>query len=562
MKLVAPLDFYAVTDHAFVLGTMAAMADPDNALSKHPDAQTLVNTSTREDRANAFRTMVKFLQPENTRYQEVHDLPTVRSTWADLVAAANRHNDPGRFTAFIGYEYSSAPERQNLHRNVIFKGSKAPPYPFSRFDSSDPEDLWAWMDGLRDRGIEALAIPHNSNGSNGQMFSLKDRSGEPLDAAYAESRMRNEPLVEISQVKGISDAHPALSPNDEWADFEIMPYLVGTDIVGQVGGSYVREAWLNGLKMADGQGFDPFGFGVVAASDSHNASSGGYEDDYWGKIGMLDPEGTIRGSVPVSTSEDGGPVYSEDAPLITFGAAGLAAVWAERNTRDAIYDSMRRKETFGTSGTRIKARFFAGYDLPPVDSPDLIREAYAGGVPMGAKLFAGAGQPPEFIVWAAQDAHSAPLQRVQIVKGSTAGGEVREQVFDVVCSDGLAVDPVTHRCPDNGAGANLNDCSLKNTAGAAELKARWRDSQFDATERAFYYVRTCACWKTRPAAGRPGMPYARGWNPGKALPRPSRNGPGLHRSGICPIPNHGNRRPRRRRNRQGTLSRTQSSIWR
>ena len=489
MKLVAPLDFYAVTDHAFVLGTMAAMADPANALSKHPDAQTLIDTPTREDRQNAFRTMAEFLDPANNRYQEVHKLPTVRSTWADIVAAANRHNDPGRFTAFVGYEYSSAPERQNLHRNVIFKGGKAPPYPFSRFDSTDPEDLWAWMDGLREWGIEALAIPHNSNGSNGQMFSLEDRSGERLDAAYAQLRMRNEPLIEISQVKGTSETHPALSPDDEWADFEIMPYLVGTDIVGGVHGSYAREAWLNGLNMAENQGFDPFAFGVVAASDSHNASSGGYEDDYWSKVGMLDAEGTMRGSVPVSTSEDGSPVYSEDAPLVTFGASGLAGVWAESNTREAIYESMRRKETFGTSGTRIKVRFFAGHDLPSLDSDGLVRESYAGGVPMGGRLFARDGKAPDFIVWASRDAHSAALQRVQVIKGWLAGGELRERVFDVACSDGLEVDPVTHRCPDNGAGVNLDDCSLHGAAGAAELRARWQDPEFDASERAFYYVR-------------------------------------------------------------------------
>ena len=489
MKLKAPLDFYAVTDHALVLGTMAAMADTEHPLSRHPDAQSLTDTPTREDRANVFRTMAQFLNPDNNRHHEIHHLPTVRSTWADIVDAANRHNDPGQFTAFIGFEYSSAPDRQNLHRNVIFNGGKAPAAPFSRFDSSDPEDLWAWMDGLRDRGMEALAIPHNSNGSNGQMFSLQDRSGEPLDAGYASLRMRNEPLVEISQVKGTSETHPALSPNDEWADFEIMPYLVATDILGQVSGSYVREAWLNGLKMAERDGFDPFAFGVVGASDSHNASSGGSEDDYWGKIGMLDAEGAVRGSVPVSTAEDGAPVYHPDAPLITFSASGLAGVWAERNTRDAIYASMRRKETFGTSGTRIKVRFFAGYELPPIDSAGLIREAYAAGVPMGAKLFARAGRTPDFIVWASRDAHSAPLERVQIVKGWTAGGEVRERVFDVACSDGLAVDPVTHRCPDNGASVNLDDCSTDDAAGAAELKARWRDPEFDASERAFYYVR-------------------------------------------------------------------------
>ena len=500
MQLKAPLDFFAVTDHAFVLGAMAAMADPGHPLSKHPDARTLTDTPTREDRANVFRTMVQFLTPESSRYMEVHHLPTVRSTWAGIVAAANRHNDPGKFTAFIGYEYSSAPERRNLHRNVIFKGSEAPPVPFSRFDSYDPADLWAWMDDLRDRGIEALAIPHNSNGSGGQMFSLVDFSGKPLDENYARLRMRNEPLVEISQVKGTSETHPELSPGDEWAGFEIMPYLVGSDIPSQPSGSYLREAWLNGLKLAERGGFDPFAYGVVAASDSHNASSGGYEEDYWGKIGMLDAERTDRGSVPLSTTGDGEKIYSDQAPLVTFGASGLAGVWAERNTRDAIYAAMRRKETFGTSGTRIKVRFFAGYDLPQIDSAGLIRKAYAGGVPMGATLTARAGAAPEFIVWASRDAHGAPLQRVQVVKGWTAGGEAREQVFDVACSGGLEVDPVTHRCPDNGATVNLDDCSFNNAAGAAELKARWRDPGFDPAEHAFYYVRalenpTCR-WST------------------------------------------------------------------
>ncbi len=485
MKLKEPLDFYAVTDHAFLLGAMSAMKDPGNPMSRHLDAKALTSVATREDRINAFRTAVQFLRPNSPRYREIDDPPTTQSTWADIVEAANRHNDPGRFTTFIGYEWSSAPEQQNLHRNVIFKGDKAPIAPFSRFLSSDPEDLWRWMDVLREQGLESLAIPHNANGSNGQMFSLTDFDGNALDADYAERRVRNEPLVEITQVKGTSETHPALSPNDEWADFEIMPYLVSTTNVGEVNGSYVREAWLNGLGLTEQQGFDPFGFGVIGSSDSHNGSSGGFEEDFWGKIGVVDGTGKQRGSVPLSPDDS----FEVDAAVITWGSSGLAGVWAERNTRESLYEAMRRKETFGTSGTRIKVRFFAGHDLPSIDSKQLISEAYAGGVPMGADLAAEADKKPTFIVWALRDALSAPLQRVQIIKGWIDEGEVQERVFDVACSDGGVVEPVTHRCPENSAKVNLADCSIVKGTGAGELKAHWRDPEFNADQRAFYYAR-------------------------------------------------------------------------
>ena len=484
MTLKEPLDFYAVTDHAFLMGAMLAMKDPTNPLARHPDAKDLTSLATREDRIKAFRAAVQFVRPGSPRYREIDDPPTTQTTWADVVATANRHNDPGRFTTFIGYEWSSAPDQQNLHRNVIFKGSKAPVAPYSRFISSDPEDLWVWMDILREQGLESLAIPHNSNGSNGQMFSLNDFDGNPLDADYADRRVRNEPLVEITQVKGTSETHPALSPNDEWADFEIMPYLVSTSILGEVKGSYVRDAWLTGLNLQEQQGFDPFKFGVIGSSDSHNASSGGTEDDFWGKIGMVDGTAKIRGSVPM-TPEDG--EHELDPVVISWGSSGLAGVWAEENTRASIYEAMRRKEAFGTSGTRIKVRFFAGYDLPSIESRNLIGEAYTGGVPMGADLVSQVDQTPSFIVWALQDANSAPLQRVQIIKGWISKGAVQEKVFDVACSDGF-VDPVTHRCPDNNAKVNVEDCSISGE-GAGALKAAWHDPEFNPDQAAFYYVR-------------------------------------------------------------------------
>ena len=258
MKLREPLDFFAVTDHAFFLGITRAMADPASPMSKHPDARVLTGVATHKDRMNAFRVGAQFTQPGSPRFREIDDPATSRSAWVDIVAAANRHNDAGRFTTFIGYEYTSFSGRQNLHRNVLFKGETAPEAPFSQFDSDNPEDLWVWMDGLREQGMESLAIPHNSNLSNGQMFSLVDYAGTPLDADYASMRIRNEPLVEISQTKGTSETHPILSPNDEWAGFETMSDRVGSRDQLEVSGSYVREAQLNGLRMAERQGFDPF----------------------------------------------------------------------------------------------------------------------------------------------------------------------------------------------------------------------------------------------------------------------------------------------------------------
>ena len=226
VQLDRPLDFYAVTDHAMFLGNLPAWAEGEGETADHPVAERIRDATTVEARTEAFLGMRPYLQegPDN----ELLDLGVVRSAWADIREAAARHNAPGRFTTFVAYEYTAAPDQQNLHRNVIFRSDTAPELPFSRLDAMNPERLWAWMDVLRDRGIESLAIPHNSNGSNGQMFALVDWAGDPLDAAYADRRMRNEPLVEITQVKGTSETHPALSPNDEWAGFEIMPYRIAT----------------------------------------------------------------------------------------------------------------------------------------------------------------------------------------------------------------------------------------------------------------------------------------------------------------------------------------------
>jgi hypothetical protein len=432
----------------------------------------------------------------------------VRSTWQANNEVAERSNRPGSFTTFIAFEYTSQPKGANLHRNIIFSDSQAPAVPFAAINSINPEDLWDWLDALRAQGIEALAIPHNSNWSEGLMFQRTDWAGKPIDTAYAEQRARNEPLMEITQVKGTSETHPALSPTDEWADFEIWRmsrFVVDTNGVeaqteGATTGAYARDALRTGLELERTIGVNPYPFGFIGSSDGHDAASPVEEDQYFGKLGVMDgsPEG--RGSVPRKPGVESTSIIES---TLEWSASGLAGVWAEANTRPSIYAALRRKETFGTSGPRMQVRFFAGYDYPAtlIERPDAIARAYAGGVPMGGDLAARADTAPQFFVWAVRDPREAWLQRAQIVKGwLDTAGESHEQVFDVACSDGLPPDPQTHRCADNGSTVNLTDCSYPLDKGAAELKTLWRDPTFDPGQRAFYYARvlqnpTCR-WST------------------------------------------------------------------
>ena len=501
MTLPAPLDFQAVSDHGMYLGMMLAMFDPSSSVAEHPMAEQLRSARSADELRDGFLSMIDRLNAD--REDDDLDDPMVhRDAWARIVEAAERHNDPGNFTAFIGYEYTTAGgNMENLHRNVIFRGSDAPEKPFSAHMSRNPEDLWDWMDEQRGLGRDLLAIPHNSNGSDGWMFRLTDWNSQAFTAEYADQRMRNEPLVENTQVKGTSDSHPALSPNDEWADFEIMTVKIATDIPSQPSGSYVREAFLNGILLEETQGFNPFAFGVIGSSDTHVSAGSFEEDNYWGKVGLLDATPQQRGSVPVPESEDGVGMFAPTR-YMEFGASGLAVAWAESNTRESIFDAFRRKETYSTSGPRMLLRFFAGYDFPEdIETlADGVAQADQMGVPMGSDLAAEDGASPNFVVWASRDAGSAPLQRVQIIKGWVADGATEEKVFDIACSDGLEPDPDTHRCPDNGASVNLDTCEISADLGAAALSARWADPEFDSAQRAFYYVRvlenpTCR-WST------------------------------------------------------------------
>ncbi len=528
IQLRRPLDFYAVTDHAMFLGVAKEAADTSSALSRlsiteivhdlnAPDNRGLFTLATR---AKVFGTLVpgfiEKIRAGEVERQEIDDIS--KSAWRDTIDAADEANVPGRFTAFAGYEYSSSTsERGNLHRNVIFRGTDdLPELPFSRFNSRNPEALWDWMDTLRAQGIESLAIPHNSNGSNGAMFMRTDWAGDPIDERYAAQRMRNEPLVEVTQVKGTSETHPLLSDTDEWADFEIMPFRVGTKTPSQPEGSYVRDAYRTGLEIAAGGVTNPYKFGLIGSTDTHVGGGSEREETYFSKAGLLDGTPERRGSVPAAwffgpvlgtlapgfVSEVDDKTYLEFSSFEFWGASGLAAVWAEENTREAIYGALRRKETFATSGPRIALRFFAGYDFDPalLDAPGGVARAYAEGVTMGADLAADGDRAPSFWVWALADPMAAPLQRVQVIKGWEEGGEAHEKVFDVACSDGLTVDPATHRCPDNGARVNLADCSFDQDVGAMQLRTLWQDPEFQAGQEAFYYVRvlenpTCR-WST------------------------------------------------------------------
>ena len=556
MQLTRPMDFYAVTDHAVFLGLLKAAADKTSAFSKNEFSEPFHDLNAPENfgtdlisrakRLFAFSGFIpnatKGLNDGSLNRQEV--LGVVRNAWEDTIDAAEQFNAPGSFTTFAAYEYTtSSADMGNLHRNVIFKGTeRLPREPFSRAHSNNPEDLWSWMDELRNKGVESLAIPHNSNGSNGEMFKLTDWNDNPFDESYVKTRIRNEPLVEITQIKGTSETHPTLSTRDEWAGFEIMPYRVATGALSKVNGSFARQALLNGLSI-EKQGIgNPYQFGFIGSSDTHSAASQNDEALFVSKLGILSSFPEQRGSVPIKGIDGplayygskilaevnptplgkslyvkiNGDIYAGGATP-TFGASGLAAVWAEENTRDSIYSAFRRKEVFATSGPRLRIRFFAGYDFDQsmLTDADGVDQAYAKGVSMGGALVekrdvVNAMESPGFLVMASADPENAPLQRLQIIKGwLDEDGTAHEDVIDVACAGDAEVNSKTNRCPDNGARVDITNCSINPATGAAQLSALWHDPDFRPNQRAFYYARalenpTCR-WSTWDAI-RAGIP--------------------------------------------------------
>ena len=413
--------------------------------------------------------------------------PAIAETvWKKNIALANQANEPGKFTTFCSYEWTSAPNAMNLHRNIFFKDcGKVPTMPFSSLNSYHPVDLWNWMDGQRKSGNELLAISHNANLSDGRMFPIDvDTKGRPIDAAYAASRMRNEPLIEIKQLKGTSETHPMLSPNDEFSSFEIMSVLLGNPPgrVPHVVGSYARQALRDGLAMEDAKGYNPYKFGFGAASDSHNTAVPYRQDNYFGGHSFTD--GTIQ--VRMSGSLVGGIFDAR-----TEGTGGLTGVWAEENTRPAIFEAMKRKETFAVSGPHIKVRFFGGWEYVPamLSDKDWVRAGYAKGVPMGGDLPPAKAKAPAFVVWAVKDPTSGNLDRIQIVKGWAKQGQSFEKIFDVAWAGDRKPNKWTGIVPPIGSTVDIDNATYTNTIGSVELKAVWTDPEFDPSLHAFYYAR-------------------------------------------------------------------------
>jgi len=522
-----PLDFLAVTDHGEYMGIMPVMATPGSALSQTAFAKSVFGPDA-ENPAQSFQN-VGLTIVSGEEIEDIYDRDVIDSAWKRAIEAAEKYYEPGKFTTFAGYEFtamtpvaeSKIPAAANLHRNVIFRGA-APERLFSTLDSTNPEDLWAWMDAQRAVGRDVMSIPHNSNASNGEMFAVETYKGGALTADYAATRMRNEPVIEITQIKGTSETHPSLSPNDEWAGFELYETFIGSAAKSSPHtGDYARTALARGLSLEDSEGFNPYKFGFIGSSDTHIAAGPFVEEKFWGKFPADGASSEARHSIPpdgartwdameaeVTVPADGAmpPNMRRLLAASQYSASGLAGVWADENTREGIFDAIRRKETFGTSGPRIRVRMFVGYDFDEsvLTDPNLVSQAYKIGMPQGASI-KGNGKTPQVLAWAMRDPSSYPLQRLQVVKVWTdAEGTAHEAVYDAACSGGAAPDPQSYRCLDNGASVNITDCSDQPGTGASEIKALWTDPDFNVDERAAYYVRVLenpSCrWSTWDAA--------------------------------------------------------------
>ena len=481
LRISRPLDFAAVTDHSEYLGVVRA-TNPDLPLSRRSLRERLLNDG-RLGITVAFAQSLLDFDLEDAIAPGWEKIS--RDTWQEVVASAERHNDPGRFTAFVGYEWSSMPGDRNLHRNVIYRGAKVPELPFSSVDSENPEDLWGALEQQRLQGMESLAIPHNGNVSDGLMYNSVQFDGTPMDAEYARRRMHNEPLSEIFQVKGSSETHPLLSDEDQFAGFEIYDTLLSqSQATSRAKGSYARDALRTGLEMSHSEGFNPYRFGVIGSSDGHNASSPVEENNYHGKLPLLDGSAALRMGLAsfMPTTMPGGKRWS---------AAGLAAVWAQENTREALFDAMRRKETYATSGPRMAVRFFGGWHYPRdlLQRQDWMALAEQQGVPMGGDLPTDDAAAPSFAVWAIRDPESGNLDRIQIIKGWVdEAGKSHEKIFDVAWSGKRRIDNAGN-LPAVGNTVDAATASYDNSIGAEQLSAVWSDPEFDPSLEAFYYAR-------------------------------------------------------------------------
>lgn len=503
VRLQRPLDFLVVADHAENLGLAPMIAESDPALLKSAwgkQVHDYAKEGTIEGMTKAFDMWIAAMQALEDPFKGQEEA-MARPSWERITAAAEKYNEPGKFTSIIGFEWTSGPNGDNLHRNVLFRDGKDKAdqiIPISYYETGDPEDLWAWMERYEKKtGGRMFAIPHNGNLSNGLMFDdVTLTTKKPLDADYAKRRARWEPVYETTQPKGDGETHPALSPTDEFANFErwdrgsFGPVLKTPAMLPR---EYTRETLKRGLAYESKLGVNPFKFGLIGSTDSHTGLATTQENNWFGKVAVLEPSSDpvrfneiIVGRVPADRERKYQHLARETSP------AGLAAVWAKENTREAIWDAFARKEVFATTGTRLRVRVFGGYGFTAEDlkRADFAKYAYANGVPMGADLKAApAGKAPVLLVQALKDPDAANLDRVQIIKGwLDAAGKTHEQVYDVAWS-GARTPGADGKLPPVGNTVNVAEATYTNSIGAPTLTASWTDPSFDAKQKAFYYVR-------------------------------------------------------------------------
>jgi hypothetical protein len=497
-KLSRPLDWLAVTDHSDGMGAMKEIIAGNPTLMEDPQLKTW-NAGLNSDPDTILAATMEVIEAftgigATPMPAAAMDPAFVGGIWRRHVETADAFNAPGHFTAIIGYEWTSTESGNNLHRNVLYRDGAevaGAVLPFTTETSFNPQDLWRWMAGYEaETGGQVLALAHNGNVSNGLMFPVETNpaTGGPLTESYAETRARWEPLYEVTQIKGDGEAHPLLSTEDEFADYETWDQanlgpLLKEDWMIQY--EYAREALKNGLKLERELGANPYRFGMVGSSDSHTALATAQEDNFSGKHSGMEP-----------SADRWNGVVGEFGPNRILGwemvSSGLAAVWASENTRAGIFDAMRRREVYATTGSRITVRFFGGWDFIASDAHQQIpaEVGYSKGVSMGGELSGvPAGRAPSFLVAAARDAYSGNLDRVQIIKGwLDAEGETHERVYNVVWSDGRVLD-ANGKLPPVGNTVNVATATYSNTIGAPELSTVWTDPDFDPTMPAFYYAR-------------------------------------------------------------------------
>jgi hypothetical protein len=501
VRLRRPLDFLVISDHAENLGLAPMIARAAPALLKNPWGKQIYDLVKGGNPQAAFDMWLAAMQALKDPFAEQAE-EIAKPVWQELTAAADKYNEPGRFSTLIGFEWTSGPNGNNLHRNVLFRDGRDRAdqiIPLSYYDTGDPEELWKWMaDYERKTGGRLLAIPHNGNLSNGLMFDdVTLTTKRPLDADYAQRRGRWEPVYETTQMKGDGETRPKLSPNDEFANFERFDRgSLGPEpkTDAMLPREYAREALKRGLAYEAKLGANPFKFGLIGSTDSHTGLSTADEDNYFGKMAVLEPTADpIRFDEVVIGRVPAGRPRSQQHLAREISASGMAAVWSRENTREAIWDAFARKEVYATTGTRLVVRVFGGFEFTRSDleRSDFAELGYAKGVPMGGDLKGGRGRKaPTFIVRAIRDPDGANLDRVQIIKGwLDVNGRTREKVYDVVWSGKRQPNPKTGKLPPVGNTVNVAQATYTNAIGAPFLQAFWKDPAFDPVQRAFYYVR-------------------------------------------------------------------------